>query len=112
MSLILLASFQQEQRSSLEGLSIVFKAVFLFACLFFLIAGIFKVFEACCGVCEYGYGERPIRTHKGYGTRSVRARMVQGKVDQKKLEAKLIKLKQVIQEVDDSTEDLKQKKDK
>jgi hypothetical protein len=58
------------------------------------------MFEACFGECAYGYGERPVRTQKGYGTRSIRARMVQGKVDQRKLEAKLAQLKQIVKEVD------------
>ena len=73
----------------LSGLKIVFGATFLFACIFFLIAGFFKVAEACCGVCAHGNGERPVRTSKGYGTRSVSARLKRGAVDQKKFEAKL-----------------------
>ena len=72
-----------------SGLKVVFGATFLFACIFFLIAGFFKLAEAFCGACAHGNGERPVRTSKGYGTRSVSARLKRGAVDQKKFEEKL-----------------------
>ena len=76
-------------RSTLDGFKVVFQAIFLFALIFFLIAGVFRAAEYIFGECAYGNGERPVRTSKGYGTRSVRARMLRGAVDQKKFQAKL-----------------------
>jgi hypothetical protein len=89
IELLNMTSFSQEQRSSLDGFKIVFKATFLFALVFFVIAGVFRMMECMFGECAYGNGERPVRTSKGYGTRSVRSRLVRGVKDQRKLEAKL-----------------------
>jgi hypothetical protein len=80
---------QQQQPQRKNGFLVVGQAIFLFAVLFFLIAGVFRTMEYFFGECAYGNGERPVRTRRGYGTRSVRARMQRGAVDQKKLEATL-----------------------